>query len=202
MFSFVKSELQEYGFVKAPYEKNTLTKTNEFISENVRLENSNLVKGGFLFGLRIGLPLNKGVMGFVRPSQGEAIILDYWMGENEITPIEWNHGRAWINGERESMMECFLRKGLPWLNYYSEPKNLLEQLRQWQQVGWPCPLDWPGDIKRVIPIHNLYIAALSEYIGDIAGLEFALNRWIGFLMSSAKVQQEEREKCIEYLRRL
>jgi hypothetical protein len=199
MFAYFQKKLEVCGFIKEPYEKNSFLKLEEYVCQHVRLEKSTLDRKGYMLGLRIGLPFNQGVLGFIRPSEGKAVVLDYWMGPNGIKPIEWNDTSAWHAYDKESMLDCFINQGLPWLDEHSDPGNLRTQLLIWQENGWPCPPDWPQENKRVIPIHNLYIAALSEYMNDVPGFLDAINKWIQFLVPSVKIQREERDKCIEYV---
>lgn len=201
MFPWLQAELKTLGFVKSPYERNAVGRTKGFLEENVRLEKSSLYKGSYMLGIRVSVPQNQGVLGYTRPAEGNLVILDYWMGPDGIKPVEWSDSRAWAQSEKDKMLETFIKQGLSWLEYYSNPKNLVDQLVNWQDSGVPCPPDWPQGNARKIPLHNLYIAVLFEYLGEVDRFKEALKRWIDFLDPEALYQKEERIKCIEYLAR-
>ena len=202
MLIWWKKQIINLGFEKVPYDNKALSKPSNFVFQQVRLIPSSLVKGSYMFGLRIGLSTETGLLHHViRPEGVGVILMDYWMGPDEISPLEWSCAKPWSPSQKQEMTECFRNQGLPWLERFSDAQHLVAQLESWQINGKPNPPDWPQGKLRKVPIDNLYLAAIWEYLGQIDKFKAAFMNWIDFLQPEAKIQKEERDRCLEYYNR-
>jgi ATP-dependent Clp protease adapter protein ClpS len=168
------------------------------VFQDVRLIPASLKKGNYMFGLDIGLWHHEGVLRMLALGMNGSFVLNYWMGPNGVSPIEWNVADSWAPSDKERMLDYFRSEGTSWLERHANTETLAALLEEWQKSGIPASPRWPYDPRRKAPVHALYIAALREHLGDIGRAKLYLSRYCDHI-ARIPVREAEHTRCTEYL---